>query len=68
MFTTKKFTFSLDQFDWSIWTASVVIYFMVVVTHTITCTVSVLGREEGYTVNYNPSPKEVPKGKAQGSS
>ena len=30
-------------------------------------TVSVLGREEGYTVKYTPWPEGVPKGKAQGT-
>ena len=28
------------------------------------CTVSVLGREEGYTVKYSPSPEGVPEGEA----
>ena len=31
-------------------------------------TVSVLGREEGYTVKYTPSPEVVPEGKARGNS
>ena len=31
-------------------------------------TVSVLGRDEGYTVKYNPLPEGVPKGKAQRNS
>ena len=31
-------------------------------------TVSVLGREEGYTVKYNPLPEEVPEGEARGNS
>ena len=31
-------------------------------------TVSVLGREEGYTVKYTPSPERVPEGKARGNS
>ena len=30
--------------------------------------VSVLGQDEGYTVKYNPLPKGVPEGKAQGNS
>ena len=30
-------------------------------------TVSVLGREEGYTVKYSPPPEEVPEGKARGN-
>ena len=30
------------------------------------CTVSVLGRDEGYTINYSPLPEGVSKGKAQG--
>ena len=30
--------------------------------------VSVLGREEGYTVKYTPSPEGVPEGEAQGNS
>ena len=30
--------------------------------------VSVLGREEGYTVKYNPLPEGVPEGEAQGNS
>ena len=29
---------------------------------------SVLGRDEGYMVNYNPLPEGVPEGKAQGNS
>ena len=32
------------------------------------CIVSVLGREEGYTVKYTPLPEGVPKGEAQGYS
>ena len=28
------------------------------------CTVSVLGRDKGYTVKYNPLPEGVPKGEA----
>ena len=31
-------------------------------------TVSVLGRDEGYTVKYNPLPEGVPEGKARGNS
>ena len=31
-------------------------------------TVSVLGQDEGYTVNYNPLPEGVPEGKARGNS
>ena len=31
-------------------------------------TVSVLGRDEGYTVKYNPLPEGVPEGKAGGNS
>ena len=31
-------------------------------------TVSVLGREEGYTVKYTPLPEGVPKGEARGNS
>ena len=31
-------------------------------------TVSVLGREEGYTFKYTPLPEVVPKGKARGNS
>ena len=31
-------------------------------------TVSVLGREEGYTVKYTPSPEGVPEGEARGNS
>ena len=30
--------------------------------------VSVLGRDEGYTVKYNPLPEGVPEGEAQGNS
>ena len=30
--------------------------------------VSVLGREEGYTVKYTPPPEGVPEGKARGNS
>ena len=30
--------------------------------------VSVLGREEGYTVKYTPSPEGVPEGEARGNS
>ena len=30
--------------------------------------VSVLGREEGFTVKYNPLPEGVPEGKARGNS
>ena len=30
--------------------------------------VSVLGRDEGYTVKYNPLPEGVPEGKARGNS
>ena len=30
--------------------------------------VSVLGREEGYTVKYTPTPEGVPEGKAEGNS
>ena len=30
--------------------------------------VSVLGRDEGYTVKYNPLPEGVPKGEARGNS
>ena len=30
--------------------------------------VSVLGREEGYTVKYTPLPEGVPKGEARGNS
>ena len=30
--------------------------------------VSVLGRDEGYTVKYNPLPEEVPDGKAGGNT
>ena len=33
-----------------------------------TNTVSVLGREEGYTVKYTPPPEGVPEGKARGNS
>ena len=32
------------------------------------CTVSVLGREGGYTVKYTPSPEGVPEGEARGNS
>ena len=32
------------------------------------CTVSVLGRHEGYTFKYNPLPEGVPEGEAQGNS
>ena len=36
---------------------------------TVLCyTVSVLGREEGYTVKYTPLPEGVPEGKALGKS
>ena len=35
---------------------------------TIDYTVSVLGREEGYTVKYTPSPEGVPEGEARGNS
>ena len=31
-------------------------------------TVSVLGRDEGFTVKYTPLPEGVPKGEAQGNS
>ena len=31
-------------------------------------TVSVLGRDKGYTVKYNPLPEGVPEGKARGNS
>ena len=31
-------------------------------------TVSVLGREEGYTVKYTPSPEGFPEGEARGNS
>ena len=31
-------------------------------------TVSVLGRDKGYMVKYNPLPEEVPEGKALGNS
>ena len=31
-------------------------------------TVSVLGRDEGYTVKYNPFPEGVTEGKARGNS
>ena len=31
-------------------------------------TVSVLGRDEGYTVKYDPSPEGVPEGEARGNS
>jgi hypothetical protein len=31
-------------------------------------TVSELGRDEGYTVNYNPLLEGVPEGEAQGNS
>ena len=31
-------------------------------------TVSVLGRDEGYTVKYTPSPEGVSEGEAQGNS
>ena len=31
-------------------------------------TVSVLGRDEGYTVKYNPLPEGVSEGKARGNS
>ena len=30
------------------------------------CTVSVLGREEGYSVKYTPSPEGVPEGTPEG--
>ena len=30
--------------------------------------VSVLGRDEGYTVKYNPLPEGVPEGEARGNS
>ena len=30
--------------------------------------VSVLGREEGYTVKYTPPPEGIPEGKARGNS
>ena len=30
-------------------------------------TVSVLGRDEGYTVKYTPSPEGVPEGEAEGT-
>ena len=32
------------------------------------CSVSVLGRDEGYTVKYTLSPEGVPEGEAQGYS
>ena len=32
------------------------------------CTVSVLGRDKGYTVKYNTLPEGVPEGEAQGNS
>ena len=35
---------------------------------TFCITVSVLGRDEGYTVKYNPLPEGVPEGEAQGNS
>ena len=31
-------------------------------------TVSVLGRDKGFTVKYTPLPKGVPKGEGQGNS
>ena len=31
-------------------------------------TVSILGRDEGYTVKYTSSPEVIPEGKAQGNS
>ena len=39
-----------------------------IVRAVLLCTVSVLGRDEGYTVKYNPLPKGVPEGEAQGNS
>ena len=33
----------------------------------VLCTVSVLGREEGYTVKYTPPPEEVPEAKPEGT-
>ena len=36
-------------------------------TYVLPYTVFVLGREEGYTVQYTPSPEGVCKGKAQGN-
>ena len=37
-------------------------------THQQTDIVSVLGRDKGYTVKYNPLPEGVPEGKARGNS
>ena len=34
----------------------------------LNCTVSVLGRDDGYTVKYNPLPEGVPEGKARRNS
>ena len=39
-----------------------------IVRAVLLCTVSVLGRDEGYTVKYNPLPEGVPEGEAQGNS
>ena len=36
--------------------------------HHIEYNVSVLGRDEGYTVKYTPLPEGVPEGEARGSS
>ena len=36
--------------------------------HDKLCTVSVLGRDKGYTVKYNPLPEGVPEGEARGNS
>ena len=36
-------------------------------TDTQTSCILILGRDEGYTVNYNPLPEGVPKGKAEGT-
>ena len=36
--------------------------------HSLSNILSVLGREEGYTVNYTPPPEGVPEGEARGNS
>ena len=37
-------------------------------TYNLCHTVSVLGRDEGYTVKYNPLPEGVSEGEARGNS
>ena len=41
-------------------------HYITLISHSYT--VSVLGREEGYTVKYNPLPQGVPEGEARGNS